>query len=183
MQKVKKYNGLKLKLSNWGLNKHLKTVKRSTFACSIENAKTVGVTFAATSREHLNNIKKLLKELASMGVQTYTLGYIPEKKPDDFYLSEKAFNFFYDKELDWLLRPTKNEAAIEFENTDFDILIDFGSVSYQPMNVLIQKSKAKFKVGIYEDDGQFDLMINVKDKQDYKYYFEQVIHYLSKFNK
>lgn len=183
MQKEKKYNGIKLKLSKWMLERHLKTITRHPIACSVENAKTVGVTFAATSRDHLEKIKKLLKELASMGVQTYTLGYIPEKKPDDYYLSEKAFNFFYDKELDWLLRPTKNEAAIEFENTEFDIIIDFGSVDYQPMNALLQKSKAKFKVGQYNENGHFDLMIDIKDKKDYRYYFEQVIHYLSKFNK
>lgn len=181
MQKVKKYNGLKLKLSKLVLEKHLKSVVHEPKTCSIENAKSVGITFAVTSRDQLDKIKKLLKELASMDIQTYALGYIPEKKPDDFYLSQKSFNFFYDKELDFLLRP-KNESAIEFEHTPFDILIDFGSVDYYPMNVVIRKSKAKFKIGFYEEDGFFDLMINIKNKQDYKYFFEQVIHYLAKFN-
>jgi hypothetical protein len=181
MAKEKKYNGFKLKISKWLLGKNLSTMVRFPKSCSLEKASTVGVTFAATSPEHLENIKKLLKELANMGVQTYTLGYIPEKKPSDFYLSEKAFNFFFDKELDWLLRP-KNQAAMEFEATEFDILIDFGGISFFPMHALISKSKARFKVGLFTEDGPFDLMINIKDKKDYKYYFDQVIHYLSKFN-
>ena len=76
----------------------------------------------------------------------------------------------------------KNSAAIEFQNTEFDILIDLGSNLYYPMQVLLNKSKAHFKVGKFYKNSPFDLMIDVKGSNDLKYYFDQVVHYLSKFN-
>ncbi len=181
MAKEKKYNRLKLKLSNWALSKGLKNEVRNTKVCSLKNAKTVGVTFAATSPKILEDVKKLLKDLASKGIQTFVLAYIPEKKPSDFFLSEKAFNFFYDKELDWLLRPS-SQAALEFQNFEFDILIDFGSVSFYPMKYLLSKSKAKFKIGYFINDSPFDLMMDINPDSDSRYYFDQVLHYLDKFN-
>lgn len=182
MAKTKTYNKLKLKISKWVVAKALSKIKPNTKACSLEQASSIGVTFAATSQKDLEVIKKLLKELSAKGIKTFALGYIPEKKPSDFYLSEKAFNFFYDKELDWLLRPN-SASALEFQSTKFDVLIDFGSISFYPMQVLIIQSNAQFKVGQYMDNSPFDLMINLKNQNDFRYYFDQVVHYLSKFNK
>ena len=181
MAKEKKYNSLKLKLSNWFVAKNLNNDEHNVKTCSLEKASLVGITFAATTPKDIDIIKKINSELTLKGIKTSVLGYIPEKKPNDFYLSEKTFNFFYDKELDWLLRPN-SESALEFQSTEFDILIDFGSISYYPMQILLSKSKARFKVGQFLENSPFDLMIDHKDSHNLKYYFDQVVHYLSKFN-
>ncbi len=181
MTKDKNYNKLTLKLSSWLLSRQLKNTTRIPKTCSLEKASTIGITFVATSPKQLDEVKTIIKELNSKGLKTIALGYIPEKKPNEYYLSEKAFNLFYNKELDWLFRP-KNNAAIEFQNKEFDILIDLGSNSYYPMYMLMAKSKARFKVGKFDENSSFDLMIDVKDSNDLKYYFDQVVHYLSKFN-
>jgi len=181
MAKEKKYNRFKLNLSKWILAKGSNKIVHNPIACSLEKAKTVGITFIATSPKDLEEIKKFLKELSTKEIKTFALGYIPEKKPHDFYLSEKAFNFFYDKELDWLLQP-KSSAALEFQKAEFDILIDFSTISYYPMEILLHNSKARFKVGQFIENSPFDLMINLKDSDNFRYYFEQVVHYLSKFN-
>ena len=99
MVKEKKYSRLKLKLSNWFLSKGLKNNERYPKTCSLEKASTIGVTFVAVSPKQLDEIKKILKELTSKGLKTVALGYIPEKKPNEYYLSEKAFNFFTTKNL------------------------------------------------------------------------------------
>ena len=177
----KKYNGLKLKLSKLFLTKSLKNNQRISKVCSLKNASSIGITFAATSASHLNEVNKFIKELNQMGIKTSTLGYIPEKKPTDFFLSEKTINFFYDKELDWLYR-SKNVAAIEFQETEFDILIDIGSNTYYPMHLILNESKALFKVGKFCENSPFDLMIDVKKSTDLQFYFDQTIHYLLKFN-
>ena len=181
MIKEKKYNNFKLKLSKWLLRKDLVKSDRNFKMCSLDKASTVGITFTASSPKDLEEIRKFLKELAAKGLKTFALGYIPEKKPSDFYLSEKAFNFFYDKELDWLLRPN-SQTALEFQSSEFDILIDFGTISFYPMQLLIYKSKAKFKVGQFIENSPFDFMIELKDSNNFRYYFDQVVHYLSKFN-
>ena len=176
-----RYNGLKLKLSRWILSRYLKSTQRIIQICSLQKASTIGLTFVATSPEHLTDINKFIKELSSNGTKVLALGYIPEKKPNDFFLSDKIINFFYDKGLDWVYR-SKNEAAIEFQNTEFDILIDVGGNEYYPMQLLLNKSKARFKVGKICDNSPFDLMIDVNKSSDLKYYFDQTIHYLLKFN-
>jgi hypothetical protein len=130
----------------------------------------------------LIEINKFIKEINLMGITTSAIGYLPEKKQDDFFLSEKTITFFNDKELDWLYR-LKNEEAIKFQNTQFDILIDINSCEYFPMYLLLQKSKALFKVGkLIKDNSPFDFMINIKKTSDLQFYFEQVVHYLLKFN-
>lgn len=177
----KKYNGLKLKLSKWVLNRNLKKDQRISKLCSLKNATNIGITFVAKSSSQFAEINKFIKELNSRGIKTSALGYIPEKKPKDFFLSEKTINFFYDKELDWLYR-LKNVSAIEFQETKFDILIDIDSNAYYPMHMLLNKSRALFKVGKFNEKSPFDLMIDVKKSSDLKFYFDQVIHYLLKFN-
>jgi hypothetical protein len=179
----KKYNPIKLKLSKLFFNNLKKDADRKGEIIPLKQAKSVGVTFVVLNTGELEIVKKVLKQIVAMGIKPIALGYIPEKKPNDFYLSEKAFNFFYDKELDWLLRP-KNAAAVEFQNTNFDILIDLGTYDYYPMQYLLYKSKAKFKVGWFTDgaDGPFDFMMNIHRKEGHEYFISQVLHYLSKLN-
>ena len=173
----KKYNSLKLKLSRLFAYKKAIKAARVAETCSLDKAQTVGVTFAVRKPADLEQIRKVLKALAALKIKTFALGYIPEKKPGDFYLSEKSFNFFSDKDLDFLLQP-KAEDALAFQDSVFDILIDLGTEQYYPMELLLNKSKAKFKVGWYCDNSPFDLMINTPKEQGLEYYFSQVLHYL-----
>ncbi len=179
MIKEKIYNSFKLKLSNWELKRSLKKENRIVKVCSLSQAKTIGISFIVNKQDDLEKIRRILKTLADKGIQTYALGYIPVKKPNDFYLSQKSFIFFSDADLDFLLRP-KNNSVIEFINTKFDILIDFSSEGYFPMNYMLRKSKAGFKVGWYGEVQPFDLMLNIDKKADVEYYFEQALYYLEK---
>ena len=155
--------------------------RRRGIPTSMQNAKKVGVLFVVNSEKDLDVIRTILKRINSENVQTFALGYIPTKKPGDFYLSQKAFNFFSDKDLDFFLRPNSTE-AIEFMQTPFDMLIDMGTVDFYPMQYLLYKSKAKFKIGWFGDKQPFDLMLSIDSKKGIEYYFEQVMFYLQKFN-
>lgn len=174
----KRYNTLRLKLSRLFVYSKWLKVSRKVESCSLGKAQTIGVTFAVSKPADLDQIHKVLKLLSKKGIKTLALGYIPEKKPDDFYLSEKSFNFFSDKDLDFLLQP-KCQSALKFQDTEFDILIDLGTEQYYPMELLLIKSKARFKVGWYTQNSPFDFMINTKKEQGLDYYFSQVMHYLN----
>ena len=182
MTEEKKYNRFKQKISNWLLQKDLKNNNRTVNVCSLQKAKSIGLTSVVASKKELDNIKVFYKKLLSEGIDISVVCYIPEKKPDDFYLSDKQFNFFHDKDLDFFYRLKKQE-AIDFQNTDFDILIDINDANkWYPMHQLISKSKAKFKVGRFTtNNSPFDLMINIKESDEISYYFEQVLYYLEKF--
>lgn len=179
MVKTKKYNSLKLRLGSWKLKSSLKKIKRGAQVCSLANAKTVGVSFVATNQADLGAVNKILKKLTERNIQTFVIGYIPVKKPDDFYLSQKGFNFFSDADLDFTLIP-KGESVIEFMDTTFDILIDFGSNGFFPMNYMLSMSKAKFKVGMMGEGTPFDMMMDIDKKSDKEYFFDQVLVYLEK---
>jgi hypothetical protein len=155
--------------------------KRKPTICPMQKAKTVGVSFVVNSEKDLDPIRTILKKIANENVQTFALGYIPTKKPGDFYLSQKSFNFFSDNDLDFFLRPKSTE-SVEFMETPFDILIDMGSSEYYPMRYLLFKSKAKFKIGWFGDNQPFDLMMSIDSKKGIDFYFEQVMFYLQKFN-
>ncbi len=178
MASQKKYNAFKLMLGNRALRKLVRKRKPQLVACSLNNAKTVGITFIANQPSQIEAIKQFVKMLADKGIQPCVLGYIPVKKPDDFYLSQKGFNFFTDKELDYCLRP-KGEQTHEFMTTKFDILIDIGSEQYFPMLYLLTASEAKFKVGWATEPSPFDLTLNIPKSASQSYYFEQVTHYLT----
>lgn len=179
MVKPVKYNSFKLKIGNWVLKRNLKKVNRIVKVCSLTNAKTVGVSFIVNGESDLEEIRKILKELASRDIKTFAIGYIPVKKPDDFYLSQKGFNFFSNADLDFRLLP-KSEPALEFINTEFDVLIDFGSEEYFPMDYILNMSKAGFKIGKFRDKMPFDMMLEMDLKTTKWQFFEQALVYLEK---
>ncbi len=179
----KKYNPFKARFNKLFLRNYTNDMGRETVITPLNKVQSVGVTFVVTNPNEFESVKKVIKQIASRGLNTFALGYIPTKKPEEFYLSEKTINFFYDKELDWLLRPN-SEASFEFQQTPFDILIDLGSVDYPPMHYLLYKSKAKFKVGWFtkQENSPFDLMMNMSPEEGSESFISQVLHYLDKFN-
>lgn len=179
MVKQKKYNSLRLKLGKWKLKRFLKANPRQTTVCSLANAKTIGISFAVNNHEELERIRKILRRLSERNIQTFALGYLPVKKPNDFYLSQKSFNFFSDSDLNFSLVPD-NVAVKEFVDTKFDILIDFATEDYFPMDYVLNVSKASFKVGWFGNNQPFDLMLNIDKNAGVEYYFDQVLHYLDK---
>lgn len=180
MVKPVKYNSLKLKIGNWVLNRNLKRINRIIKVCSLSKAETVGITFVVNNQSDLEDIRKILKDLSSKHLKTYAIGYIPVKKPDDYYLSEKGFNFFSNADLDYRLIP-KSDSVLEFIKTNFDVLIDFGTEEYFPMSYVINMSKAGLKVGRYGEKNPFDVMIDLNSESSKNYYYEQALIYLEKF--
>ncbi len=178
MAEQKKYNSFKLMLGKRALRSKLSKRQPMVKSCSLKDAKTVGISFIAKQPAQIDGIKQFVRSLSENGIQTYVLGYIPVKKPDDFYLSQKGFNFFSDQELDFFLRP-KSAQTDEFMNMKFDILIDLGSEQYFPMLYLLSLSQAKFKVGWATEPSPFDLTLSIDKSASQEYYFEQLTHYLT----
>lgn len=176
----KKYNPIKFKAGKIRLKRMMKKLPvRNVKVCSLENVKTAGILFAINDQNNLEKIRKILKKMQKREIKTYALGYIPVKKPDDFYLSQKGFNFFSDNDLNFFLMP-KSETTQEFVNTEFDILIDIFSEQYLPNSFIINLSKAHFKIGGICESKPFDLMIDVDKQTEVEYYFDQVLYYLEK---
>ena len=92
------------------------------------------------------------------------------------------FDFFFLKDLNWYYKP-QNYIIKNFLEKDYDILINLCTSNCVPVKYLAGGSKAKFKVGKYEQDlSIYDMMIDVK-KDTLSALITEVKHYLNLINK
>jgi hypothetical protein len=106
------------------------------------------------------------------------LGYVHDKQVPDHYLLRQGFNFFCTRDLDWFQRPTQ-QFALDFCTHAFDILFDLSIEEYFPLKYLAKLSPSSYKIGIYKETDDYELMIGLKDRKNVPYFVEQVKHYLS----
>lgn len=155
--------------------------KRVVVPCALQKARKVGLLFSVASDADIADADTVYEKLKGISANVSALGYVVNKKDSPRYRQQSRFELFDDKDLDFLLRP-KGEQVLAFVNSEFDVLVDLNSVGYYPMRQMLHKSKARFRVGRFSDKQPFDLMISIDDDKDVKYYFEQIIFYLQKFN-
>jgi len=106
------------------------------------------------------------------------LGYVNDKQVPDHYLLRTGFNFFCMKDLNWFQRPVR-PFALDFSNRNFDILFDLTLEEKFPLKYLSGLSPAAYKIGIFKETGDHDLMIELQEEKTVPYLVEQVKHYLS----
>jgi len=174
----RKYSFIRLTLSK--LFAKSNNSNRAITICSLQNAKTIGITLAANSRQELHSFDSAITKLKAYGANVNILGYVPAKKPPDEF-ADSSIKLISDKELDFLLHPNTTEAK-QFENSTFDLLIDINASEYYPMQKLIQASQAKLKIGRYADVSPFDIMLSIPSEQPAEYYIEQITLYLQQLN-
>lgn len=177
--KTKRYNYIRLKLSELLVGE--REAKRTIKPCSLDKIKTAGLLFAVNSDNDIVDAQYVYNQLKTRNIEVSVLGYIVNSKEAATCRQPEGFNFYTDKDLDFLLRP-KTENIKIFANTEFDILIDMDSVEYYPSKLLINSSVAHFRVGRFADVNPFDFMLCIEPEKGAKYYFEQLAHYLQKFN-
>jgi hypothetical protein len=153
---------MRLRLGEYLLKKQSLNTRRELKAINLKQAKSIGVIFDAGEKEDRKIISDFLRPLADKGVKYNILGYIPDIKNQNDYISDQTYTFFSVKECDWLFRPTTEEIN-HFIDQKFDILLFFAVKDYFPLKWVLHLSKAKFKAGaegFYHDD--LDFMINAK---------------------
>ena len=92
------------------------------------------------------------------------------------------FDFFFLKDLNWYYKP-QNYIIKNFVEKDYDILINFCDDSCIPIKYLAGSSKAKFKVGKYQENVDlYDMMLDVKENT-LAALIKEIHHYLNIINK
>jgi hypothetical protein len=103
---------------------------------------------------------------------------VNDKEVPDYYLLRTGFNFFCLKDLNWFRRPNR-PFALEFSTREFDLLFDLSLEEYFPLKYLTRLSPASYKIGLFRDTDDYDLMIELHEPKTLPYLVEQVRHYLS----
>ena len=164
------------------LKRKLKAYSRDTVVHNFETAKSAVIVFDTSTPNAFPAIKEFREFAEKCGLKCSVYGYVPQKEVPQEMLFWKNFFFVTKSNLNWYLKPS-GEAVDSFFNQDPDILVDFSQGFLLELQFLIQLSPARFKIGCYtEQKNDYDLMINLTEKDDMAYLSEQIRHYVSMLN-
>ena len=95
----------------------------------------------------------------------------------------KDSNMITPKDINWLGYP-KVDQFQKFLQTEFDLLLNISVTPNFPLQVMTTLSRAKLKMGWdNENQGLFDISIDISNNPDAMFLAEQQIFYLKQFNK
>lgn len=178
---MKVLNGLQKRLHNYSLGKKLKNSESGHGAVNFSQAKKIGVLFISGNKPP-TVISNFAKALEKENKEVTLLGFLPKavknKQP------HPDFPFFTKSDLNFFLQPKKPE-AVDFQNRDFDILINAYEEDALPLEFISSLSKARFRIGPYKDQKTHycDFMLHTeKNQSNLQQTLEQLLHYLKKIN-
>src|SRR5262245_23331839 len=152
---------------------------------NLADAGKVGIVYLATDEvayNHVRNyVKKVKEELGIHRIQC--IGYVDQKDLPHFMIPKLNFDPFCQKDLNWYRIPSGNTVN-NFIAEEFEILIDLTLEDYLPIQYIVAKSRARFKVGRYGEGGKpfLDMMIDMAGAQSLPQLITQIDRYLLMIN-
>lgn len=177
-------NKMRLTVGSYFLQKEMRIRKRDVQGMGIDAARSIGVVFNAKDESSFKQIREFTDYLRGGGLrQVKALGFVPKAEVSAFLQSSQDFDFFSKEDFNWFFKPQGRKVA-GFIGEPFDILIDLRINKSIPLLFIVGLSRAQFKVGRYGDKFKeyYDLMIDVEEEADLKFFIEQIKHYLTMLN-
>ena len=173
-------------IGNYTLKKELRSFNREVIAnkFSFDSCKTVGILFDATNAEDYEIVKRYVLYLREFRKKVNVIGFFNMKQMPPMTYSKLEYDFFSQKELNWIGKPS-GVVIQNFINEEYDLLIDLNVHDHFPLKYMCALSKAKFKVGKYNeiDTAMYDMMIDADNTKTVKYFLRQVDIYITMMNK
>lgn len=159
-----------------------RTVKVTNFAEST----SVGLIYKEKNESFYVLVKQYVKYLKEEhGIrEILAMAYIDDKNVPFWQVHKLEFDYFCKTDLDWRRKPETLEVN-NFMAKKFDILIDLSIEEHAPLLHILAKSKARFKVGAYNDSKSnlFDMMVDVGANNTFDQYIHKLNHFLTILNK
>ena len=181
---MKLIEDIQKKIGAFLLRKELAGVERNKALLNMDDAKTFGIIFEASNKDHVELVKKYAGYLKEMRKKVKVIGYCDAKEIPEFTYSRLEYEFFLKKDLSWYFKPSGMEID-NFIREEFDVLIDLNLEDHFPLQYIAALSRAKCKVGKFSNEKKeiYDLMIEVDPDKSFKYFLRQVDTYLVMINK
>lgn len=182
---MKIINNIKLKAWKHYISRESDTYGRKRSLLNINDTRSIGIHYDANDEEIYSKVDNLYKYFTSMNIKVNTLGYVKYKQIPHYCIPKLTFNYYKKNEINWYYKP-QNNFVKEFTESEFDLLIDLDFSANYSGKYIVATSKAKTKVGVYNDDFQnfYDLMFSINEKElSIGEFIKQLIHYLSIINK
>ncbi len=152
---------------------------------NLNQAKSVGLIYKVGNEQELKQIQNFANYLkGEFGIKTvYSLVYIDKKEDPPYVQAKHSFDFFLSSDLSWRKEPIK-DVCKNFQEKNFDIIIDLSDEFSLPLRFILVQSKAKFKVGRFSVANQpfYDFMITCKGKDNFNSFTKEVVRYLTMIN-
>jgi hypothetical protein len=176
-------DNIKKKLALSRINADAKNLVRQKSAFNIDEAKTVGISFGFASAEDFELLKKYVLYLREMKKKVKVIGYYTSKEEPSIQYSKVDYDFYGKKSHNWYGLPT-DHIVTNFIAEEFDILIDLNFEKESVMRYVAACSKAKFKIGQFEENDEIhDMQIEGTEGKGLKFFLRQVDTYLAMINK
>ena len=177
IQKIKKYYQRNC------IKKVLQTSNRPVKCVSLSSSKYIGVLYQIKEEQSYIILSNYIDKLMAEGKTIRIIGYHDNKFVPYYCIPKLKYDFFCQKEQNWFGKPTA-PFIDEFANEPFDILIDLSMESLFPLQYILAKSTAPFKVGRQKEDftDLYDLMINLDDNHTVSDLIHYINEYTSKLN-
>ena len=175
---------IKHKIGQWVFQRELKQNKRIKSVCNLNDAKSIGILFEATTKEQIDQVKPLVDYFFGLKKNVKAFGYVNSKKFEECHIPKLQYDFFNLKDLNWYYKP-QNDYINNFIKKEHDILINLSDSKCIPIKYLVASSVARFKVGKHDDGYEiYDLMINLNKKEDnMKKLISEIAKYLKVINR
>ncbi len=181
---IKFLEDFKHKIGQWIFHRELKLNKRKKSVSNLDDAKSIGILFEATSKEQILEVKPLVDYFFKLRKDVKAFGYVNSKKFDECHIPKLQYDFFNLKDLNWYYKP-QNDYILNFVKKEYDILINLSDSNCIPLKYLVASSLARFKVGKHEEGYEiYDLMIKLDKKDDnMKKLISEIAKYLKVINR
>ena len=146
---------------------------------NFDSVKTIGIIFNATKTNDVITVTEFADNLRRENKEVTILGFQDRK------LKEETDSRLFDKsKVNWYGIPS-DEKVVTFNQLSLDVLICAFEEECLPLEYVAATSKAKFRVGAFgkTKTNYYELMINIKEKQQLNYLLKQMLHFLKVINK
>jgi hypothetical protein len=161
------------------------TGERRPVARNIALARKVGIVYVVEDEAAHNQVRNYVKRIKEeFGISSImALGYSDHKVLPHYLHAKLNFDAICQKDLNWYRIPQGNTVQ-NFMAEEYDILIDLTLEDRLPIQYIVAKSRARFKVGRLTEGNKrlLDMMIDMAGSRSLPQYIQQVHRYLCMIN-
>lgn len=176
------------RIKEWlGIRKLLRELPtdRKPIARNLGLARKVAIVYVVedeAAHNHVRNYVKRLKEELGLS-NIMALGYSDHKVMPHYLHSKLNFEAICQKDLNWYRIPQGNTVQ-NFMAEEYEIIIDLTLEDRLPIQYILAKSRARFKVGRWSESNKriLDMMIDMAGSKSLPQLIQQVHHYLLMVN-
>ena len=175
-------DNIKRKLSDFSFQRK-GSPNREVKAINIKHAQTIGIVYRADNDESKELVERYVKFLKEYKIRCKTLGYYNLDELPRYVTPKLEFDYFLKKDLNWRLETQASE-VLNFNQSEFDILIDTTVEEDDVIRFIVKQSIARFKVGgAKKDVDDLDFTINLRPDEGVRQLMKGLDNYLHLINK